>query len=311
MKHKAAHYQGAIYHVMLRGNNKENIFFQHKDYEYFIERLQICIQKYGIKIHLFCLMTNHVHLVIEVEQIPLSKVMQSLQTSFTMTMNKRHQRCGHLSQGRFIDKLVQDEKYLLELCFYIHNNPLKANLVQNLNDYRWSSHHAYLEIMFDWVNTGLINSLLQRHAVNEHVTYLDFINDRDNAFATPRFFEIDAAGNIKVKDIINQENVLSHKTEINHLELSLIIEKTCEQFDIARDKLYSESSAAKIVMARSVIAYISHYYGVYYLKDIAYHFGRAPESFSRTTHKNIVKIQKDPTLKQILNRIIKKLSSKY
>lgn len=311
MQCNKTHFPGAMYHVMLRGNNKQNIFFQAQDFDFFLERLRVRIEKYGVKVHLFCLMTNHVHLVIEVDKVPLTKVMQSLQTSFTLTINKRHNRCGHLSQGRFIEKLIQNEKYLLELCYYIHNNPVKAKLVQNIDEYYWSSHQAYIEEQFGWVTTNRVNALINKHAISYYKTYLDFICDRNNSFATPKFFELDKMGMLKVNDSLNKANELSNPQKLIALELDIVIKKSCEQFGLEPNKLCSESSAPKVVMVRSVIAYIAHYFGGYYLKDIAHYFGRAHASFSRTTHNNIIKIQKDYKLQQRFERVIKALKSKY
>lgn len=311
MKHNKSHYKGAIYHVMLRGNNKQKLFFQMEDYEYFIERLIICIEQYQIKVHLFCLMTNHVHLVIEVNHIPLSKVMQSLQVSFTLKINHRHNRCGHLSQGRFVSKLIQNEKYLLELCYYIHNNPVKASMVKSHNDYHWSSHHAYTHQNFSWVYTTLTESLINKHANETCSTYLDFIYDRESSFSKPEFFQIGDEGNFIVSDEINKKIVTESIEELQNLKLEVIVEKVCKQFHVELIKLNSESCARDIVMVRSIVAYIGHYFSGYYLKDIAHYFGRNHESFSRTMHKNLVKVQQDPELKKKLDRTLKILSCRY
>lgn len=91
-------------------------------------------------------MPNHVHLFIEVMKSPIDKIMQKLQTAYAMYINKKYERVGHVFQGRYFSILVEKELYLLELIRYIHLNPIRAGIVQELNEYRWTSHAAYLGI---------------------------------------------------------------------------------------------------------------------------------------------------------------------
>lgn len=311
MKSKTHHYEDAIYHVMFRGNNKQNLFFKNADYEFFIERIKHCIERYQIKVHLFCLMTNHVHLLVQVGHVPLRKAMQSLHISYTLKVNHRYKRFGHITQGRFVEKLVQNEKYLLELCYYIHHNPIKAKIAENLDDYVWSSHHAYINKKFDWVHTELINSLLKKHATQQSNGYEAFIFDRESAFATPQFFQIDADGKLHTNDEVNKATMKSKLIDLKGVPFEKIITSVCNHFEVAPEKLISESSAADVVLARSVSAYIGHYYANYYLSDLAYHFGRNYESFSRTMHSNLNKVFNNSKLKIKLDRVIKNLSVRY
>ena len=117
---------------MMRGNYRQNIFSDDTERQKFLEYLGQANKQYDCKIHLFCLMTNHVHLVIQISKIPLSKIMQTLNSAFTGFVNRKHQKSGHLFQGRYLAKLVQDESYLKELCYYIHNNPVAANMYRIL-----------------------------------------------------------------------------------------------------------------------------------------------------------------------------------
>ncbi len=109
----------------------------------FLLLLQEGIARFGHRIHAFCLMTNHVHLAIQVDTIPLSKIMQNLSFRYTRWFNRREQRIGHLFQGRYRAVLVERDSYLLELVRYIHLNPLRAGMVQDVVDYAWSGHRAY------------------------------------------------------------------------------------------------------------------------------------------------------------------------
>lgn len=97
------HHKNFFYHVMLRGNFRQSLFFDNDDRIAFLEILEIATHKYLCKIHLFCLMTNHVHLVIEVDHIPLSKIMQHIASVFARKINKKYRRVGRFFQGRFLD----------------------------------------------------------------------------------------------------------------------------------------------------------------------------------------------------------------
>lgn len=90
------HYDQAIYHVMLRGNFKSNVFHEEADFNYFLKRMQHAVEKFSCKIHLYCLMTNYIHMVIEVSYVPLGKIMQSITSPFTRNLNKKYVRKGHV-----------------------------------------------------------------------------------------------------------------------------------------------------------------------------------------------------------------------
>ncbi|MDP7420761.1 MAG: transposase [bacterium] len=149
------HYPGAVYHVILRGNAGQNIFFDTADrYKYF-HLLQEGIERFNHSIHAFCLMSNHVHLVIQANDIPLSRIMHNLNFRYTAYLNRRMKTSGHIFQGRYKAILVEADNYLLELIRYIHNNPVVAGIVMSPDNYRWSSHSVYIEkIDVTWLTTA-------------------------------------------------------------------------------------------------------------------------------------------------------------
>ena len=138
------YYPGALYHVMLRGNGGQPIFFSSPDYRQFYHLLQEAYQRFDHRIHAFCLMSNHVHLAIEVGAIPLAPIMQNISFRYTRWINQRQKRMGHLFQGRYKALLVDQENYLLALIRYIHLNPIRAGVAKELVDFPWCSHLAYL-----------------------------------------------------------------------------------------------------------------------------------------------------------------------
>jgi len=138
------HVPGGYYHVMMRGNMGSDLFFSEADYSRFFLLLQEGIERYGHRVHAFCLMTNHVHLLIQVGEIPLSRIIQNLAFRYTRYINSKRKEAGHLFQGRYKAILVDEDSYLLELVRYIHLNPVRAGLCDAASDYDWSSHNAYM-----------------------------------------------------------------------------------------------------------------------------------------------------------------------
>lgn len=111
------HYRFAFHHVMLRGNNRKNIFYKQKDYQTLLNVISDSAETYGFKVHLYCLMTNHIHLVIEVKDIPISRIMQSIAGRYAKIHNSKYNKTGHVFQGRFKSKLISNDEYLMELCY--------------------------------------------------------------------------------------------------------------------------------------------------------------------------------------------------
>ena len=129
-----------IYHVMLRGINKMNIFLNRDDKEKFLQILQDMNSEGEYTLYGYCIMDNHVHLLIKEEKDSISRTMKRISYYF----NKRYERVGHLFQDRFRSERIENEGYLLACIRYIHNNPVKAFIVEKPSDYEWSSYNVYI-----------------------------------------------------------------------------------------------------------------------------------------------------------------------
>lgn len=160
-----------IYHLYNRGNNKEKVFFDDKDYKAFLFRLGLClgftekelnkeeitsmpysriritdINKGNFKIHAFCLMKNHFHLLIEqVGDISISNLMLKLCTSYSRYINLKYKRVGHIFQDQFKAVLIENDPQLMWTSGYIHMNPVKDHLVKNPSEYTWSSYNDFAD----------------------------------------------------------------------------------------------------------------------------------------------------------------------
>ena len=143
-------YPGAIYHVLNRGDQRDDIFLDDQDRQKFLSTLQECCGKTGWEVHAYCLMRNHFHLVIETPRANLVSGMHWLSGVYTKRFNIRHKLCGHVLAGRYKAPLVEGSGngYLRTVCDYVHLNPVRAKLLspdQPLQSFPWSSYIYYLK----------------------------------------------------------------------------------------------------------------------------------------------------------------------
>lgn len=153
-------YEGALYHLMSRGNAGSDIFMDEYDRKGLLYVIEEMSERFEIDVYAYVLMNNHYHLLLRTRQANLKKAMHWFGTTYTQRFNRRHLRSGHLFQGRYKSIIVQNEAYLLRLSYYIHRNPLKSGIVKRLADYRWSSYrvYAYGRKTPGWLSTDLILS---------------------------------------------------------------------------------------------------------------------------------------------------------
>ena len=134
-----------IYHVMLRGINKQQIFEDEEDCEKFLWVLKETKAVSEYKLFAYCLMGNHIHLLIKEEKEPLEQIFKRIGGKFVYWYNIKYQRVGHLFQDRFKSEPVEDDAYLFTVIRYIHQNPVKAKLCENIEDYKFSSYKEYTD----------------------------------------------------------------------------------------------------------------------------------------------------------------------
>jgi REP element-mobilizing transposase RayT len=153
-------YEGALYHVISRGNERQDIVFNDDDRKLFIDTVGEMAERFDLDVFAYVLMDNHYHLLFRTNRANLCRSMQWFGATYTRRFNLRHKRSGHLFQGRFKNMLVQNDAYLLQLSYYIHRNPLRAGKVRRFADCKWSSYrtYAYGKFQQNWLNTKPIFS---------------------------------------------------------------------------------------------------------------------------------------------------------
>lgn len=187
-------YPDALLHITARGNNKEKLFLDNKDYLRYLKLLKKYKKEFGYRLFAYALMPNHVHLLIQIGQkATISKIMQMLNTAYSKYFILKHQRVGHLFQGRFYSVLVDKDEYLFALTQYIHFNPVRANLVINPGEYRWSSCSCYFTEQGDsFVDTGDVLGLLGSDLKSQREIYkklirLEVIQKNNQSYLKDKF----------------------------------------------------------------------------------------------------------------------------
>jgi putative transposase len=157
-----------IYHVILRGINRQQLFLDADDYEIFFEVLRECKALSGFCLYAYCLMGNHAHLLLRTETEDISRVMKRIGVRFVQRINRKYGRTGHLFQDRYKSEAVNDDGYFLNLVRYIHQNPVKAGLTNNVADYNYSSYAAYITADGDpLTDTSFLYGIIDRSQYTE------------------------------------------------------------------------------------------------------------------------------------------------
>ncbi len=184
-------FPGAWYHVMNRGRRSEPIFNKPGDYQIFLDLLKQSRELWNIKVAAYCLMTNHYHLLIQTPDANISRAMRHINGIYTQRFNRKHGFDGPVFRGRFKSVLVSDDSHLLELIRYIHKNPVKASIVKEMAEYKWSSYKGYLSYSktWNWIEKDFIFSMLTPKKKGRLKPFVEFM-EQDNSDQVKRFFSL-------------------------------------------------------------------------------------------------------------------------
>lgn len=308
-------YEGAFYHVMNRGNYKEDIFLDDRDRLKFYEILGDIEERYGTVIYVFVLMSNHYHLLIETPFANLSRAIQRLNGDYALYFSRRHKKPGHIFQGRYKAMLVEKDAYLLELSRYIHLNPLRAGIVKSPEEYEWSSLPVYLKgksslpfkLQWEWILSLYGNS---RGIAAK--SYLDFIYDGIEGKGNP-IKEVKGGwilGSEKwMKRVIEKWGDFSSKelTGVREIKAKIPIGEmqrlVCKEFNVVEDDL---RKAIYNNTARNAIRYLTVRYCGLTLKEAGERYGGANYS---AVGKAISRFKERMTDDRKLNKQIKQILS--
>lgn len=280
------HVDGGVYHVILRGNGGQDIFFAKQDRHAFYRLIADGCRRFAYRVHGFCLMTNHVHLVIQVGATPLARPMQNLCFRYGRWINRRKQRTGHVFQGRYKALLVEADSYLLELVRYVHLNPVRAGLVAVAEDYPWSGHRAYLGLEdVPWLTTDWVLGQFGQREAGARARYRSFVRARSDAGDRDEFHR--GADDSRVLGSARfLDRVLGPPAGPGPApSLASITERVCAHYGLDEDDLAGPSRRHRFAEARGVIGYLARDGAAASLSEVARRFNRDPTTISRAVRR--------------------------
>ncbi len=256
---------GALYHVTSRGDGREDIYLSDDDRVAWLETLAQVCKRFNWVCHAYCQMGNHYHLLVETPDANLSNGMRQLNGVYTQRFNRRHQRVGHIFQGRFKAILVDKDSYLLELARYVVLNPLRAKMVRNLEQWQWSS---YLVTCGqapkpDWLQCDFILALFSVQRARATAKYVAFVHEGKGlpsvwAKLQGQIYLGSQVFVEKMQALVDQQPTL---TEIPRAQRRAL---TRALSDFAREHERDEAIALAYLSGHHTMAAIADHFGVHY-----------------------------------------------
>ena len=303
------HYIGALYHVMVRGNDGQNIFTDEEDRYRFYLFLQEGVEKFGHRIHAFCLMNNHVHLAIQVGEKSLSRIMQNLCFRYTQWVNSRQKRVGHLFQGRYKAIVVDADAYLVELVRYIHLNPVRAKLVIIPENYPWSGHRAYMgHEKLPWLTTEWVLSQFAQRLKTARRRYGEFVKYGRDEGHRQEFHSGTSEGRILGDDrFVERVFTESDQGEKKAVTLDEIINRVGKLYGLTEKEIRSGGKQRYPSEARGMISYLVREVSGLSLTELSRRLKRDVSSLSAVAERVLSRSREDSYLekkKQLLERAL-------
>ncbi len=290
------HLPGGLYHVIFRGNAGQDVFLNDADRYRFYLLLQEGTCRFGYRVHAFCLMSNHIHIVLQAGDIPLSRGMHNLSFRYTRWINWREKRTGHLFQGRYKAVLVDRDSYLLELVRYIHLNPVRAGLVPKHEEYPWSSHRTYLgREMLPWLTTDWILGQFGKSVARARTAYMAFVHEGAGGERRPEFHGAGVDSRFLGDDSFMNKCLAGTGGMPHRLTAQQITDKVCLAYQIDLSDLQSKSQQRIASEARAVAGWLAHGSGVT-LSDVARLVNRDAGSISSAVRRLSDRMQENPEL---------------
>ena len=287
MRRPRLHVPGACYHATLRGNHQQDIFFSEADRQLLSHYVAAACERTGARIHAYCWMSNHIHLLIQVADAPLGAFMQRIGTRYARTIQARVPTTGHLFQNRYHALLVDVDRYFVALLRYIHLNPVRAGLVADPADYLWSSHGAYLgRTTQEWLTTDFGLSYFASTEVQARERYQTFVMQalgasRDPQLTTPPRGEPRVLGDESFAHRIARLPV----TVVKPRGLDEIVDEVCRELGVSLAELQSPSQLRRLSRARGQVTSRALAAGAATLSEVAKRLNRSASALTRIAER--------------------------
>jgi len=258
-------------------------------------------------------MKNHIHLLLEVGEIPLSKTMQSLLFRYTRYFNRRYEKIGHLFQGRYKAILCDRDAYLLELIRYIHLNPVRAKVVTDPDGYPWTGHLGYLGKAKDGlVDEDFVLGQFGRRKSLARRKYREFVMERLDGEHEGKYYEVKDQRYLGEESFIDRIEGQKREAEnaVYDVSIEVIAREVSKVTGITQESLYGLSRSREGALGRSIVAYLARVVSGSMIKDVARHFRRSPMVMSQACIKIEGQLGKDREFREMIEKLKRDLSQK-
>jgi putative transposase len=277
------HVSGGLYHVILRGNGRQAIFFDDDDRIRWMRFLQTGLERYQDEVHAYCWMTNHVHMAIRSASRPLSELMRFTAAQYARQTNRKMGRSGHLFERRYRAILVDADNYLLALIRYIHLNPVRAGLARGPRDYPWSSHRAYLgNHSTEWLSTDWVLSQFGGSRPKSRLAYARFMASSDH-WEVPEELKTGVADDERLAGDEHFVQAVANMAPVGPRKRSLdqIISDCCQQHTVTEVELAAPRRTRATARLRAIVAVQAIEERAASLAEVARRFKRSDAALSQ------------------------------
>jgi len=297
--------EGAVYHVIARGNERKAVFRDDRDRQEYLDRLIRCRDRFGLRVLAFCLMGNHLHLAVERGPTKLSRVMLALQSAYTQWFNPRHGRVGHLFQGRYRAFLIEKDRYLLALIRYIHRNPLEAGLVPRPEDYAWSSDRYYrARKPPDWLDIDRVLPLLGPTRRVATARYRRLMGDEmEESYEDVQSYAQASKGDKTFAERVLRESGVP--PIVGKLTEAKVVSVVAAGLGVRASDLVGGGRQRTLSRARNIAAYIGRAAGGIPVARMARYFGREESTLAR----GVVRLEETLARESAVRRRVARLTA--
>ena len=300
---------GCCCHVMLRGIDGRAVFCDERDRCKFLLLLQEAAQLHNFRIHAFCLMTNHIHLLLEPLEDGLGSGIHRFATRFAQHFNRRYKKRGYVFQGRFRSILVEDGTYMKRLLRYIHLNPIEALLVSRPQEYPWSSHNGYFfQTEYTWLESDRVLSYFGPNRTSALVNLAQFMAATMEAMEDRKEIERASRAGVYGCDEFKRSFVIpavwKNPMDAEKFSFDALMLIVCEKLGVTKDQLSSSEKTRLVVDARAILARAAQLMKGLNLNDVCKALNKNHGTISRLA----MKAARQPRLQPIINELVEAVS---
>lgn len=300
------HFPGAFYHVIVRGNGGQDIFQEEGDHQIYLKFLKDYKERYPFNLYAYALMTNHAHLLMEVGDVPLSRIMQVVQFRYAKRFNYRHGKEGHLFQGRYKAILCDKDKYFLELSAYIHLNPVRGGLVKDPLEFPWSSYRVYMgSKKDDLVDEEFLLRIFDDRINQARKAYDRFVRSRIKEENADGFYKIQDQRFLGDGEFIQgaRQALQERKLSKDEITIDRLIAVVSSVLEIDRILFYSATRGRDGALGRAVVAYLGRKIFGYENSEIASHLRRDPATLSCGVRRVEERVMREKSFAKLMEKL--------